>query len=184
MELPGPDKPSATIASVASPGEHLHYRMAGTGPHTVLLLHGFAATMHTWDDLVPLFQPDRFTLHLIDLKGHGRSITSSGGDYSPLHNARLVETYIRSRGLSNVTLIGHSFGGVVALLTAMDCPEVARLILIGAPAFPQQIPRFMRLLRLPYIGPLLMSAFPAELIARKGLEASFHRWELITGQHI
>ena len=62
MELPGPNKLSATFASAASPGEHLHYCLAGAGLHTVLLLHGFAANMHTWDDLVPLFPPDRFTL--------------------------------------------------------------------------------------------------------------------------
>lgn len=184
MKQPGPDKLSAMISSAALPGEHLHYRMAGTGPHTVLLLHGFAATMHTWDDLVPLFPPDRFTLHLIDLKGHGRSITSSGNDYSPQHNARLVAAYIRSRGLSNVTLIGHSFGGVVALLTAMDCPDITRLILIGTPGFPQKIPAFMRLVGLPFIGPLLLNAAPARMIARGGLERAFHRRERITGQMI
>lgn len=152
----------------------------GRGPHAVILLHGFAASLHTWDDLAPLFPVDEFTLHLIDLKGHGGSSTPSGGDYSALHHTRLIAAYIRSRGLNNVTLIGHSFGGMVGLLTALDCPAVTRLILIGAPGFPQKIPRFMRLLCLPFIGPLLMTAIPADKIARAGLESVFHRQERIT----
>src|SRR6185369_14240966 len=180
MELPGPAKPFPSTAMPYPCGEQLHCTVVGTGPRNILLLHGFAASVHTWDELVPLFPADQYTLHLIDLKGHGASTTLSGDDYSPQHNARLAASYIRSRGLSNVTLIGHSLGGAVGLLCALDCPDITRLILLGAPAFPQQIPRFMRILRLPFLGPLLMSALPAEKIARKGLEAVFYRQERIT----
>ena len=182
MELPGENNLSATNMSVHTPGEQLHFYVTGRGPHTVLFLHGFAASVHTWTELVPFFQPEKYTLHLIDLKGHGASTTSPGGDYSPWHNARLVAAYIRSRGLNNTTLIGHSLGGLVGLLCALDCPDIARLVLLDAPVFLQKIPRFMRILRMPLIGPLLMSALPAEKIARKGLEAVFYRHERITGQ--
>jgi pimeloyl-ACP methyl ester carboxylesterase len=156
----------------------------GSGARTILLLHGFAASLHTWDDLAPLFPPTEFTLHLLDLKGHGSSAKPAAGDYSTIHNARLITAYIRSRGLHDVVVVGHSYGGVVGLLTAMECPNVTRLILIGSPGFPQRIPRFMRLLRLPVIGPLLLSAIPAERIARRGLEVAFHRHERITGRLI
>lgn len=169
---------------VHAPGEYLHFRVAGNGPRSLVLLHGFAATMHTWDDLAPLFPPEEFTLHLLDLKGHGGSTIQGDGDYSPLRNAVIIAAYIRSRGLGDVTLIGHSFGGAVALLAAIDCPGITRLILIGAPAFPQKMPPFMRILRLPLIGPLLMNAVPAERIARAGLETAFHRRELIDGRLI
>lgn len=169
---------------VHAPGEYLHFRVVGNGPQSVVLLHGFAATMHTWDDLAPLFAPEEFTLHLLDLKGHGGSTIRGEGDYSPLRNARIIAAYIRSRALEDITLIGHSFGGTVALLTAIDCPEITRLILIGAPAFPQKMPPFMRLLRLPFIGPLLINAVPAERIARAGLETAFYHREDITGQLI
>ncbi|HEX9080450.1 MAG TPA: alpha/beta hydrolase [Desulfuromonadaceae bacterium] len=169
---------------VPSSGEYLRYRTEGSGPRAVLLLHGFAATLRTWDDMAPLFPPEEFTLHLVDLKGHGGSSRESGGDYSPQHNARLVAEYIRSRQLADVTLIGHSFGGAVALLAALDCPEVGRLVLLGAPAFPQRIPFFMRILGLPFIGPLLMNAVPAEMIARGALRRAFYRRDSITGRLI
>lgn len=166
---------------VHSPGEYLHYQVKGNGPHTAVLLHGFAASLHTWDDLFPLFPQDKFTLHLLDLKGHGGSSREASGDFSALHNARIIAAYIRTSGLGDVTVIGHSFGGLVGLLCAIDCPHVSRLILIGSPGFPQKMPPFMRLLSLPVIGPLLMSAVPAEFIARRGLELAFHRHERITG---
>ena len=175
-----PDAASAPSLFVHSSGEYLRYRVAGRGPHAVVLLHGFAATLRTWDDLAPLFPAEEFTLHLVDLKGHGGSSKQPGGDYTALHNARIITAYIRSRRLTDVTLIGHSFGGAVALLTALDCPDVGRLVLIGAPAFPQQVPFFMRILGLPFIGPLLMNAVPAETIARGALKRAFYRWELIT----
>ncbi len=178
-----PDKASPRSTFVHSPGEHLHYRVMGTGPCPVILLHGFAASLHTWDDLAPLFSPEEYTLHLLDLKGHGGS-SRLPGDYSALHNARIIAAYIRSHGLTDIILIGHSFGGAVALLTALDCPDVRRLILIGAPGFPQHIPRFMRLLGLPVIGPLLVNAVPAAMIARAGLERAFHDRERITGRLI
>lgn len=165
--------------------EQLHCHVAGTGPRTLLLLHGFATSVQTWDELAPLFPAGEYTLHMLDLKGHGRSTASSGGkDYSPQHNARLVASYIRSHNLKEVTLIGHSLGGVVGLLCALDCPDITRLILLDAPVSPQKIPRFMRILRLPFIGPLLMSALPAEKIARKGLKSVFYRQERITGHLI
>jgi pimeloyl-ACP methyl ester carboxylesterase len=180
MSSPAPDRSAATSTFAHAPGECLHCRIVGSGARPVLLLHGFAASQHTWDDLIPLFPPEEFTLHLLDLKGHGGSDKPADGDYSALHNARIITAYIRSRGLSDVVIIGHSFGGVVGLLTAMGCPDVTRLILIGTPGLPQEIPFFMRILRIPFIGPLLMSSIPAENIALRGLEAAFHRHERIT----
>ncbi len=163
-----------------SSSEIIHYRLIGNGPSQIVFLHGFAASLHTWDDLALLFPTNEFTLHLLDLKGHGASSKPFGGDYSALHNARLTTAYIRSHGLRDVTVIGHSFGGLVGLLAALEYREITRMVLIGAPGFPQQLPRFMRLLRLPVIGPLLMNAVSADRIARKGLETAFHRHELIT----
>jgi pimeloyl-ACP methyl ester carboxylesterase len=165
-------------------GDRIHYRVTGSGRRHILLLHGFAASLHTWDDLVPFFADSDFTLHCIDLKGHGGSVERCSGDYSALHNAHLVSAYIRSRGLDDVGVVGHSFGGLVGILAALECPKISRLVLIDAPGFPQKIPRFMRILRTPLIGPLLMALLSPRRIARKGLGSVFYRHERITEQLI
>jgi pimeloyl-ACP methyl ester carboxylesterase len=167
-----------------SAGDIVRYRTVGHGPRQILFLHGFAASLHTWDDLLPFFPAERFTLHLLDLKGHGGSSRPLGGDYSPLRNAEIATAFIRSRPLPRVTLIGHSLGGAIALLTALMAPEVERLVMIGAPAYPQPIPYYMERLGLPVIGPLALTLLPARMIARRGLESAFHRHDRITARLI
>ncbi|QEM69240.1 alpha/beta hydrolase [Geobacter sp. FeAm09] len=161
-------------------GDRIHYRVTGSGGRHILFLHGFAASLHTWDDLAPFFPADEYTLHLLDLKGHGGSVKRCRGDYSTLHNARIVGAYIRSRGLNEVCVAGHSFGGLVGMSAALDCPQITRLVLMDSPGFPQGFPRFMRILRIPFLGPLFMALLSPRRIARKGLESVFYRLERIT----
>jgi pimeloyl-ACP methyl ester carboxylesterase len=163
-----------------SSSDKIHYRVAGNGRRHILFLHGFAASLHTWDDFVPFFSASDYTLHLVDLKGHGDSVKQCSGDYSALHNAHIVSAYIRSLEQDDVSLVGHSFGGLVGMSAALECPQISRLVLIDSPGFPQKIPRFMRILRIPYIGPLLMALLSPCRVARKGLESVFYRHERIT----
>lgn len=167
-----------------SSSETLRVCTIGNGSRHLLLLHGFAASLHTWDDLWPFFAPEIFTLHLLDLKGHGKSSKPLGGDYSPVHFARMINAYIAGSGLRNVTLIGHSLGGAVSLIMALEPSEISALILIGSPAFPQKLPKFMKILGIPFIGPALTMALPARLIADKGLKTVFFRHDLITERHM
>jgi len=167
-----------------SPDDRIHYRVSGSGRHHILFLHGFAASRHTWENLAPFFPADEYTLHLMDLKGHHGSVKQCRGDYSALHNAHVVSAYIRSLGLDDVSLVGHSFGGLVGMFVAAECPQVSRLVLIDAPGFPQKIPRFMRILSIPFIGPLFMALLSPRRLARKGLESVFYRHERITERHV
>jgi pimeloyl-ACP methyl ester carboxylesterase len=167
-----------------SSNDRIHCRVTGSGRRHILFLHGFAASLHTWDELVPFFPAGEYTLHLMDLKGHGHSVGQCRGDYSALRNAHIVNAYIRSLGVDEVNLVGHSFGGVVGMSAALECPQISRLVLIDTPGFPQRIPRYMRILRIPFIGPLFMALLSPRLVARKGLEAVFYRHERITEQLI
>jgi len=164
--------------------ESIHFRVKGNGPHNVLFLHGFGASLLTWNDILPFFSPQEYTLHLLDLKGHGASVQNIQGDFSAQQNARIISAYIRSCGVSQVTLIGHSFGGSVGMLAALDLPQITRLILIGSPLFPQKLPKFMRIMGIPLIGSLLVKASSARTIARLALENAFFRHERITEQHV
>src|SRR4051794_2059000 len=164
--------------------DQISYCIKGSGCRQIIFLHGFAASSHSWLDLAVLFPADEYTLHLLDLAGHGSSSKPAGADFSPLRQSRIVAEYIRSQGLDAVAIVGHSLGGAITLLTAMDCKAVTAIVLIGAPAFKQKIPHFMQLLGLPFLGPLSMALLPSRMVAKAGLKAAFHRQDRITERHI
>jgi pimeloyl-ACP methyl ester carboxylesterase len=114
----------------------------------VVALHGFLATLESWRGLVPLVS-DR-ELWLFDLKGHGASPCPADGKYTVQNQADLVLASIKY--LRDVTLVGHSFGGGVALLVAIALVKegknrLARLVLIDSLAFPDGLSWWARLFR-------------------------------------
>lgn len=104
----------------------------GNGPDLVLL--------HGWGLHGGLFRPvleplsRHFTLHLVDLPGHGRSGMVEG-DYTLSNLARVVAETVPPRA----TWLGWSLGGRVALQAAAEDLSIDRLILVGTtPCFVQQ----------------------------------------------
>ena len=86
---------------------------------------------------------------------------------------RLVIGFIKQRQLRQLTLMGHSYGGGVALpitLTLLEESSAAleRLVLIGSAAYPQKLPDFIRLLRYPWLGPLGLVPLPSKWIIMFG----------------
>src|SRR3712207_4564685 len=72
----------------------------------------------------------------------------------------------RSLALNDLTLVGHSMGGGVALLVAMELEKrssgrLHRLVLIDSICCPQRLPLFIRLLRLPLLSPFTLRIVPA-----------------------
>jgi len=164
----------------------IHYKAGGSGPATLIFLHGFAASHTTWNDILPLFPADRFRIILLDLKGFGLSAKPRDGAYSIEEQAAMLRSFIREQGYSSITLIGHSLGGGVALRACMqmqsgnDPVTVKRLVLIDSAAYPQRLPRFFRRLKIPLLGPLLFRLIPARIMVRRAMEMAFHDKSAIT----
>ncbi|GGL75298.1 alpha/beta fold hydrolase [Wenxinia marina] len=104
----------------------LHVARVGRGAEAALLLHGGLSRS---ERLMPLAGAlaDRMTMVVPDLPGHGRSPDWDGqGDY----HAACVEA-VAPLAEAGMHLIGHSFGGTVALRLAIERPGmVSRLTLI------------------------------------------------------
>lgn len=117
---------------VAVEGHRLRYRQAGDGP-PVVLIHGFAGSAYTWRHLMPLLAKGH-SVYAIDLLGFGLSEKPARADHSLAGHGRRVVAALRALGLRDVTLVGHSMGGVVAAYAALDDPEgrIARLALLDA----------------------------------------------------
>ena len=93
------------------------YRSGGSGEHLLLLLHGLGATGAVWDRLLPLVESSWSGAWAVpDLRGHGRSIAEPPYGYA-LHAADMA-SLAASSGASRVTVLGHSFGGVVGSVLA------------------------------------------------------------------
>lgn len=107
------------------------YMAAGRGP-SVALLHCSGSSAAQWCDLAALLG-DRFNVIAPDLYGCGG--TGAWPGHSPIRladHARMVAELLRTRSEA-VHLVGHSFGGAVALRVATDYPGLLRSLTLIEP---------------------------------------------------
>ncbi|WP_224484809.1 alpha/beta fold hydrolase [Robertkochia aurantiaca] len=99
----------------------------------ILLIHGLGSNAKAYKKMMPNF-PDSYRVIAPDLPGYG---SSEQGDVEPGMRsfAGIIDSFINQLQLRNVTLVGHSMGGQIAMTLAVsDLPqEIERLVLI-APA--------------------------------------------------
>ncbi|HLG16625.1 MAG TPA: alpha/beta hydrolase [Blastocatellia bacterium] len=126
--------PGLRYGSFLSKGVRLAYEMEGDGPETVIVVHGGPGLPHDFYHPV-LSQLSRYlTIVYFDRRADMLSFTASG-PASLGEMAEDVEALRESLHLDRVTLLGHSFGGAVALTYGLRHPErVKRLILVGTSA--------------------------------------------------
>jgi pimeloyl-ACP methyl ester carboxylesterase len=79
----------------------------------------------------------------VDLKGFGQSDKPFDGRYSVFDQAELLAQLIEDKDLRNLTLVGHSFGGGIALLLALEANQrlagrISRLVLLDTIAQVEQ----------------------------------------------
>jgi pimeloyl-ACP methyl ester carboxylesterase len=165
----------------------LAVREAGKGK-PILLIHGLGASSYTWRSITPpLAKTNRVIA--IDLKGFGDSEKPLDDAYSIADQARLVQDYMARRDLRGVTLVGHSFGGAVAMAVALDDanaarPRIEKLVLIDSLAYEQPIPFFFKVLQTPIIGELGISLIPADLQIAKALAVAYHHDDRVKDETI
>jgi len=193
--LKRPDVPYETLAAqyenaasryVELPGGvRVHYRDEGqpNGP-PLLLIHGFSASLHTWEPWVARLG-DEYRIISLDLPGHGLTRAPAGYQASIDAYREVVHEFVRQKGLEHFALAGSSMGGNVAWEYALAYPEqVNALILVDASGWPDtraeatEEPQVFKLLRNPTLGPIMVQLDSSRLV-RQGLEASFYDASLV-----
>ena len=154
----------------------LYYEIHGTG-NPIILLHGLGGNLYTWRHLIKPFE-SHWRLILFDLKGAGKSPKPEDNNYSMFDQGELIYRFIIQKNLRNVTLVGHSFGGGVALVVALklekyDPQRLSGLILMDTVAYPQKLPGVIRMLRMPVIGVLGLYLIPDRTKVRNMLESIY-----------
>ena len=120
----------AQVQHVTIHGHRRAYVVRGSGP-ALLLLHGLGCDHTTWAPVIDSLAR-RYTVIAPDLLGHGQS-DKPRADYSVGGYANGMRDLLTVLGIDRVTVVGHSFGGGVAMQFAYQFPErTERLILVGS----------------------------------------------------
>lgn len=123
----------------------LHSETLGTTGPTVVLLHGWGRSLQALRPLGELLAKD-FKVVLIDLPGFGRSplppgASNDGGGWGTEEYAERVKAFLDQSGISQCTLLGHSFGGRISVQLASRYPSlVSSLVLVGSHGLKRQRP--------------------------------------------
>jgi pimeloyl-ACP methyl ester carboxylesterase len=105
----------------------LHSTILGEGM-PLLILHGYFGMGDNWRAVALKFA-ENFEVHIIDQRNHGRSFHSDNFDYELL--VEDLRQYVEYHNLNNVSLLGHSMGGKVAMLFATTYPELVYKLIVA-----------------------------------------------------
>ncbi|MGH3442698.1 MAG: alpha/beta fold hydrolase [Nitriliruptorales bacterium] len=107
--------------------------MFGEGPDLAVLLHGWPETGLAWREVAPLLAEAGWRVACPDLKGFGRT-TSGDRSFTPRRLADEMSRLIRGLHVRKAAVVGHDWGGAVALATAFRHPgRVRGLVLSNSP---------------------------------------------------
>ncbi len=105
----------------------LHFREFGEGP-PLIVLHGLLGSLDNWQPLARRFA-GQFRVFAVDLRNHGQSPHHDDVSYEAM--AADLDEFMRTHGLSQAHLLGHSMGGKVAMQFALRHPDqVGKLVVV------------------------------------------------------
>ena len=105
-------------------GLKFHYRDWGGSGQPIVLLHGLASTSRIWDMTAPILSAS-YAVVALDQRGHGESAKPDDG-YDFASVGADLHAFIQDLGIESPIVIGHSWGGDVALEYAVLHPEVCK----------------------------------------------------------
>jgi pimeloyl-ACP methyl ester carboxylesterase len=107
-------------------GADIYYLEYGDSRGTpIVLIHGSTIDSHTdWDSLIPALAKE-YKVFAPDCRGHGQS-NNPNMSYSFKELADDVAAFVHAMGYEKAHIIGHSNGGNVALVIAVEHPEVTQ----------------------------------------------------------
>lgn len=134
--------------------DDIAYSDIGDGP-PIVFLHGYGGNRVTWSPWLATLSRD-YRCIVVDMTGFGVAPRPVDADVSTVGLAGAVVRLIERLDLDDVSLIGHSLGGGVAMLAALalrdsddprDRERIARFVSVAGATYPQRPPRFVRLAR-------------------------------------
>jgi len=104
----------------------LNFKTYGQG-NPIIILHGLFGTLDNWQTIARQLS-EEYLVYLVDQRNHGRSPHTDEFDYALL--AEDLKDFMKSQGMSQATIIGHSMGGKTAMQFAISYPEMVTSLVV------------------------------------------------------
>jgi len=102
---------------------------------SVVIIHGIGEHCARYNHVARFLARRRYAVYTYDMRGHGRSAGQRGHVLSINDYLADIDIFIRILSpMDRVFLLGHSLGGLLAIRSAMDCPDKFKGIIASAPA--------------------------------------------------
>jgi len=112
----------------------ISYLEFGEKGKPIVFLHGWQQDKKSFSPLIPYLYKD-FHLYLLDLPGFGQSKLPAS-IFSSQNYAKTIIKWLTEQKLTQVVIVGHSFGGKIASIVASENPKIiSKLILIANSGF-------------------------------------------------
>ncbi|TGM58494.1 alpha/beta fold hydrolase [Leptospira adleri] len=150
-------------------GLKVHLRDEGPkdDPIPLVLIHGGASSLHTWDGWSEKLKASRRVIRF-DLPGFGLTGPALDQDYSLQRYIEFVLAILDRLQIKRAILIGSSFGGNVAWRTALEQPKrFQKLILLDAGGYKIEslsVPIAFKIARIPVLNVLINNILPRKLV--------------------
>ena len=103
----------------------------------ILILHGWGSQAERWSEVKELLENGGYRVYVPDLPGFGESLPPpqawSVDDY-----VEWVRSFCEKENLSQIFLLGHSFGGSIAIKFVNYFPEKVQGLILVAPKLKRQ----------------------------------------------
>lgn len=107
----------------------MNYEVCGAGK-PIILMHGWGADASCWGGVKTDLSND-FQVYTIDFLGFGKS-DSPKRNFGVIEYAEIMKSFIQEIVRKPVCVVGHSFGGRVAIVLANICSFVERVVLVDS----------------------------------------------------
>ena len=138
----------------------VNYKITGEG-EPLLILHGWGGSSNSWVEVQKILAKQNFKVIILDLPGFGKSI-SPPSPWTVEDYCQFIVNFINRIGLEKINLMGHSFGGRIAIKFAVLYPErLKKLILCASAGIKHPLNFFQKIIfKLAIFGNFLFSKRP------------------------
>lgn len=185
------------VREVARPGDQfvtvsgtrLRYRRVGAEqaadqPRGAVLVHGFGCSTEVWGPVMDLLEDVQAPVYAFDMPGFGLSDKPLDYEYSINAQAEKTRGFMTAMGLESAVLVGHSFGGVVAVMAAATDPRVDEFVVLAPGVFGKGRPKVLSYLFPPFdrlsIRMFTLRSFRARLVTKGMADPSLLSDDMLT----